>query len=83
MPCRRRFFLPKHSGNRVAQQLDHYEGPTSYLQAPVVVAGDGDWSGFGLDRIKTLGERDLLFIQCIIGRVTELALPAGFTVGCS
>ncbi|WP_211325201.1 hypothetical protein, partial [Williamsia limnetica] len=29
LPCRRRFFLPKHSGNRVAQQLDHYEGPTS------------------------------------------------------
>ncbi|WP_207633487.1 hypothetical protein, partial [Mycolicibacterium porcinum] len=25
----RRFFLPEHSGNRVPQQLDHYEGPTS------------------------------------------------------
>ncbi|PYE12366.1 permease MlaE, partial [Williamsia limnetica] len=45
LPCRRRFFLPKHSGNRVAQQLDHYEGPTSsipslpYLVATRVIAG--------------------------------------------
>ena len=54
-----------------------------YLQAPVVVAGDEHWSGFRPDRIKAMTERDLLFIQCIIGRVTELALPAGFTVGCS
>ncbi|WP_326547816.1 hypothetical protein QGN32_06560 [Mycolicibacterium sp. ND9-15] len=29
MPCRRRFFLPKHSGNRVPQRLDHYSGLTS------------------------------------------------------
>lgn len=29
LPCRRRFFLPKHLGNRVAQRLDHYEGLTS------------------------------------------------------
>ena len=29
MSCRCRFFLPEHSGNRVAQRLDHYEGLTS------------------------------------------------------
>ncbi|MFV8174618.1 hypothetical protein [Mycolicibacterium peregrinum] len=29
MSCRRRFFLPEHSGNRVPQRLDHYRGLTS------------------------------------------------------
>jgi len=29
MPCRRRFFLARRPGNRVAHQLDHYEGLTS------------------------------------------------------
>ncbi|VBA32730.1 hypothetical protein LAUMK4_05797 [Mycobacterium persicum] len=29
MSCRCRFFLPGTPGNRVAQQLDHYEGLTS------------------------------------------------------
>lgn len=28
MSCRCRFFLPEYSGNRVPQQLDHYEGLT-------------------------------------------------------
>lgn len=30
-----------------------------YLQAPVVVAGDGHWSGFRPDRIKKLAKRDV------------------------
>ncbi|WP_156525816.1 hypothetical protein [Mycobacterium adipatum] len=29
-----RFFLPKHLGNRVAQQLDHYDGDESPLLSP-------------------------------------------------
>ena len=36
MPCRRRFFLPEHSGNRAAQQLDHYRGLTSVYSRTIV-----------------------------------------------
>ena len=31
-----------------------------HLQAPVVVAGEQNWSGFRPERIKSLTERDLL-----------------------
>ncbi|BBY97321.1 hypothetical protein MFAL_07880 [Mycolicibacterium fallax] len=40
MPCRRRFFLPKHSGNRVPQRLDHYSGLTS--ERLIDLASDGE-----------------------------------------